>query len=54
MWFDRVPAEICDSAGTGGDVVDDGDYRWVDDIGAVDLKELSNLYPDRAAWRQAA
>jgi GNAT superfamily N-acetyltransferase len=26
------------------DAVDDGDYRWVDDIDAVDVKELSNLY----------
>ena len=24
--------------------MDDGDYRWVHDIDAVDLKELSNLY----------
>lgn len=24
--------------------MDDGDYRWVDDVGGVDLKELSNLY----------
>jgi GNAT superfamily N-acetyltransferase len=24
--------------------VDNGDYRWFDDIDAVDLKELSNLY----------
>jgi hypothetical protein len=27
-----------------GDAVDDGDYRWVDGIDAVDWKELSNLY----------
>jgi GNAT superfamily N-acetyltransferase len=34
--LDRVVSE--------GDAVDDGDYRWVDDVDAVDLKELSNLY----------